>query len=450
LNNNTPPKILVIALARINKNDSLNNNLLLRNIFGAWPRERLAQIYSSGDNGDEGFFCNYYQLGAKDRYFGRLFYLFKTKSFNEVGAETTQARYVGIKIRIFSAFKTLIKKYFIHTGIYESIFQPKLSKEMLVWIKEFNPDIIFAQGYNLTFARLPVMVKEVTNVPIAFLTTDDWPTYLYSGQLGEPTIFRKFLKPLVDQAVQNLISKTDIPFAFGQSMTEEYTERYKKNFLTLLHSDDSNRFDVAIPHRCHSSDIYTILVMGNFNQYRWPLLLDINECCQLLDAEGIKARVAVISAGIDEKAMPLLERAKYIDIFDDPGNDLLPGYLKGADLLILAESFDESFVSAIKFSVSTKSHLFMFSNRPILVYGHSQTGVVRYASLFKWACVVDKRDVNILFNDIKNLLTETKQREELIVNSTKTANMYHSLKNNQENFSRALQNINLSSWNSRL
>ncbi len=40
---------------------------------------------------------------------------------------------------------------------------------------------------------------------------------------------------------------------------------------------------------------------------------------------------------IDPKGVQEIKRAQYIDLFDDPGNDLLPGYLKGADLLLLAE-----------------------------------------------------------------------------------------------------------------
>lgn len=33
------PRVLVATLGRINAVDSFNNGLLLRNLFGGWPRE---------------------------------------------------------------------------------------------------------------------------------------------------------------------------------------------------------------------------------------------------------------------------------------------------------------------------------------------------------------------------------------------------------------------------
>src|SRR5665647_2071384 len=73
------PRVLIVSGYRINAADTANNGLLLRNLFGAWPKSHLAQIYSGGDNGDEGFFGAYYQLGPQDRRLGNFFYRMKAR-----------------------------------------------------------------------------------------------------------------------------------------------------------------------------------------------------------------------------------------------------------------------------------------------------------------------------------------------------------------------------------
>ena len=48
---------------------------------------------------------------------------------------------------------------------------------------------------------------------------------------------------------------------------------------------------------------------------------------------------------------------EHVKLYNDPGSDSLPKLLKGADLLILIETFDKKRAKAIKLSISTKAHL---------------------------------------------------------------------------------------------
>lgn len=362
-------------------------------IFSAVGREKLAQIYSSGDTGDEGFFGHYYKLGPQDRRLGRLFYRWKTEILDKT-AKTAQAQ--NNSAAHTATAGSWARRLLVDTGLYEVIFAPRLSAEMRAWVEAFQPDIIMAQGYSLTFAWLPVLLKEATRAKLAFFCTDDWPTYLYAGLMGEPRLLRWLIGPVVRKSVSRLLDATDVPLAFGHPMAEEYAARYGKTFSVLSHADDPRRFESAQPIRVHPAGTFTIMAVGNFNRFRWPLLLDANESCRLLNEQGITARVAVLSSVIDPEGARQLANAPYIDIFDDPGNDRLPCYLKGADLLLLAEGFDEGFVSAIRLSISSKAHLFMFSQRPIIVYSHPDTGIAKYALVQRWARVVSRRDCQAL------------------------------------------------------
>jgi glycosyltransferase involved in cell wall biosynthesis len=434
----TYPKVLVVTIGRINAADSENNGLLLRNLFKDWPRENLAQIYSGGGNGDEGAFGRYYQLGPDDRRFGRFFYRAKnatdtslaTKVWAHDGAGETPPKSVSLK--------RLLRSLFVDTGIYELIFRPRLSPELIRWVDELKPDIIFAQGYSLIFAWLPVLLKERSRAKLAFLTTDDWPAYLYSGMLGGPKVFAPFMKQVVKKATRQLLKSVDIPFAFGFAMAEEYHRRYGSDFIVLSHSDEPERFEKSQPARSHPAGVFTILAIGNYNKFRWPLLLDVDECCRQLNEEGIQVRLAVYSYAIDPGGAQKIAKASFVDLFNDPGNEQLPRYLKGADILLLAEGFDEGFVSAIRLSVSSKSHLFMFSHRPILVYAHPSTGVSQYAEHHHWARLVTKRDIPTLRDAIRDLLLNTTESARLVAQAEQTGMTFHRNRVNRDRFLESL------------
>ena len=115
--------------------------------------------------------------------------------------------------------------------------------------------------------------------------------------------------------------------------------------------------------------------------------------------------------------------------------------MKGADLLLLIEAFDESFVSAIRLSISSKAHLFMFSQRPIVVYAHSDTGIAKYASQFRWAHVISRRGCQYLTEAIKEILTRSDKAKALVVRAAETAKKFHLYKANQDCLFTAISNV---------
>lgn len=435
--------MLVIAIGRINKDDTYNNGLLLRNLFSnEWPRERLAQIYSSGDTEDDGFFGRYYKLGPNDRIFGDVFYRLKSSSSSKKNLNHEQANTTKNQHQFISGtwIKRQAMRFFVDTGLYELIFRPHPSKDLMKFVTEFQPDVIFAQGYNLTFSWLPLFLKNSTNAKLAVLTSDDWPNYLYTGMHGEPKYLKYLIHPIVKKAAHSLFTKADIHLAFGNPMAHEYERRYGKRFITINHTDDPNRFQNCMPKKTNDKSKFTIVAIGTFNKYRWPLLLDANEACAELNHTGCSVRISVLSSSIDLEGIRALENTEYIDVLPDPGNDELPCYLKGADALLLIEGFDDSFVSAIKLSISSKAHLFMLSKKPIIVYAASETGVATYAANYGWAEIVSNRSIINLTNKLRNTLTNQTTSDQLIKRAYEVALEYHTHTINQARFINALSN----------
>jgi len=427
------PRVLVVALGRINAADTANNGLLLRNLFGRWPRENLAQIYSSGDNGDEGFFGCYYRLGPQDRRLGRLFYRFKAEAQEGVtGANAVTASGNTLSSKAAS-LRALAKRLLVDSGLYEMIFQPRLSREMLAWVEKFRPDAIFAQGYNLAFTWLPLMLAHRLQLPIVYYPTDDWSDNRYHPVLNPTPFVSRLARRAVIISSRKLVDVSTVRVAFNRFMQEEYLERYGKEFTVLMHGDDFSRFEAIPPRRSIGLDICWIVCTGDFDRYRWPLLGDLDQACDILHAKGFNVRATVFPVNFPSGTSSLANDFHHLCFEPCPSHTGLASVLRGADILFLPERFDQT-VKLIRLSVSSKAHLFMFSGRPIVVYSDPVTGIVRYAKEDGWAAVVDRRDPHLLAGTFEKLIIDENERQRLIAGARGVAVKNHHLPTIQTSF----------------
>jgi hypothetical protein len=182
------------------------------------------------------------------------------------------------------------------------------------------------------------------------------------------------------------------------------------------------------------NNFLSIVTIGTFNRYRWPLLSDFESSCEILKNEGIIAKVTIVSDQIEPEGLKLINKMSNINLVSDPGSDKIISYLKGADILLLIEGFDENYAEAIKYSISTKAHLYMFSGRPILIYSHKKAGIVNYASKFGWAKVINERNVNVIADCLKKIYLDHNLQDSLIKNGYKVAFENHSNSKNEEKF----------------
>jgi hypothetical protein len=424
-------------MGRVNAADNANNGLLLRNLFGDWPRESLAQVYSGGDNGDEGFFGRYYELGPQERRLGRLF--FRLKKEARGSATTAGHERIGthVPVRWSAALRSCGQRLLMDTGLYELLFRPRLSTSLGQWVDGFQPDIVLAQGYNLTFTWLPLMLADAFGLPIAYYPTDDWPSARYLDTKGFLGFARRSARRAVETTSRQLVGKAAVAIAFSPYMQEEYRQRYAKEFHVLMHGDDVGRFEAAGERRLAASDECWIVTTGAFVQYRWPLLHDLDQACEVLGLRGLKVRVTVFPVSLPSGVADPADEFRHIQFEASPSHQGLAAMLRGADILFLPERFDDT-VDTIRLSVSSKAHLFMFSGRPIVVYSDPKAGITRYAREEGWAAVVDHKDPLRLANTLEALLVNGGETLQLVARARQVALRNHHLPTIQREFRSAL------------
>ena len=425
-------RVLVVALGRINEADSSSNGLLLRNLFGDWPRERLAQVFSSGDNDDAGFFSGYYKLGPQDRRLGRLFYRLKSLDRTTTGAPTHPAW-----VDQGGSPGSWAKRLLLESGLYELIFAPRLSREMRAWVEEFRPDVLFAQGYNLTFTWFPLMLSKHLGIPICYYPTDDWTGDLYRLGGGVPCLLSWPARRAVRRSSRELVQRSAVRVAFNSMMQQEYWARYKVPFAVLMHGDDARRFSAATPKRLADPDELWIVSMGAFGRHRWPLLRDLEQACEILAATGRRVRATIFAACLPNEQAVRKEQFRHVEFAPCPSHEDLAALLRGADVLFLPERFDET-AQYIRLCVSSKAHLFMFSGTPIVVYSAPEAGVAQYVQRDQWAMLVDRRNPEMLAHAFQDIAEDDRIPESLLLHAQRTTQRNHDLPTIQTRFQEML------------
>lgn len=426
------PRVLILAIGRVNESDPSNNGLLLRNLFEGWPRERLGQIYSSGDLGDPGFFGHYYSLRHSDRSLGKLF--FALRRVRNSTADASPPTELTSNVNRYTAV-TLVraaKRILLEQGLHELLFRPKISVEMATWLDDFRPDIVLCQGYSLAFARLPMIIAERLKIPIAYYPTDDWPSDLY--RTASRTFLNNIVRAQVQRVATGLVASATLRIAFNEYMQAAYRKRYGVPFHVLRHGDHARRFEDVAARRETAAHIprrhFLIIGAGVFDRHRYPLIRDISDACDLLRAAGLEVRVRLYP--VNRVVLPTPVH-RNVEILPCPAHAELVSALACADALWLPERFDDT-SSDIGCSISSKAPLFMYSNRPIIVYAHPETGVAKYSRQENWAICVDKRDVRALAAAIMRVLTDETYRSELVRRAAGVALKNHNLSTIQSQF----------------
>lgn len=418
------PRVLIVVMPKVKADDT--SNLLIRMQFGSWPKDRLAQIHSSDPMGCGEFCDRYYPLQAEDRTFGRLFMRLRAGVSNVVGMDEVGLSPAkcspGLCGRWVNQAQRRLSDWLIRSGVWEVLFQVRLSQSMAKFVRDFRPDLIYCSGYSLAFTTLPLLIADRFNVPICFQTLEDWPSYSYRhSPVGK----------LLRRQATRLIRHAALRLAFGEKMRKAYEKRYGVPFHTTYHLDDANRFNLADPQR--TGQMKKIVFTGSLVLNRHECIEDLLKASRLLEQEGTRVEIEVYCTGVPKDVSDELRLSSSLKFLPLPSHDDLPRVLRSADVLFLPEAFSVD-ANRLGLAISTKCHLYMMAGRPILVYGPSYGGTMEYAHKQGWALVVRQRDITMLADSLRHLFTDRAFGAELVRQATECFIRNHNLKDARDRF----------------
>jgi hypothetical protein len=218
-------------------------------------------------------------------------------------------------------------------------------------------------------------------------------------------------------------------------MSSAYEKRYGMNFESMMQCDDSARFFASRPKRIVNEGVVSIIYSGAIASGRWESILDLCEAVSGLQKDGLNAEVSVYTSSFSTAREGGVAGLR---VFPLPSHEELPAILKGADILFLPESFNKKYLSTTRLSISTKAHLYMMSERPILLYGPACIGVIDYAVKYGWGYVVKKRGKEFLKSAVREMIYNKRLCADIVENARKAVAVNHEASIVRESFRLAM------------
>ena len=430
--NDALPRVLFVGGSRVNQIDTSNNGLFYRNLYGAWPKSSLGQIFERGDNGDRGFFGHYYRTASEDRFLGKAHFATRTNADSQSLTDTNSPSIEQPLQRAY--FKRLITQSLYHSGIIDMLFPPRISQKMYNWITEFSPHFVHTAGYSLAFSWLAMKISTRFRLPLIFYPTDDWSDRDYRRANG---IAGSLLISEFKRTSHRLVQLASVRCAFNTPMKAEYEKRYRKSFFVFMGADDPARFEPCRQKSVAENSPWRIVATGQFDNFRIPLLHDLDEACQILSQRGYKIEATVFP--VTPLPRDDTKTFKHVLCKPCPSHDDLPKMLCAADLLFLPECFGGARARGIRLSVSSKAPLYMHCGKPILVYADKTTGIATYASSHGWAAILTERSEWKLANALAELFDDPDRMETLGQRARHIALQNHNLRHLRNAFATTLR-----------
>lgn len=397
------PKVLIIG-GPFNKING--GGITLSNLFQDWPKENLALASTSNIriNADFSLCDNYFQLGYNGKLhpFPLNIILPKiecgpVKNFTP-GTTTDQHQLSGGK---YKKIYQSIYKLLILSGLYNFLYNMKITEDFINWILQFNPDIIYSQLGSLESIRFINNIQFCTKKPVAIHIMDDWPAVV-----NQPSILYYYWKRKIDSEFRDLILKSQVLMSISQGMSDEYKKRYKRIFHPFHNPISLNKWLPYSKPTCEVKGRFKILYTGRIGVANSKSVLLIAKVINKLNMKGSNFIFDIYTPDYKSKKAKRINSLTGININKTIVNRRMPELLAGYDLLIVPLDFDKHSIQFAKLSMPTKASEYMISGTPVLVFADSQTFLAKHANDGKWAYVVTENNENALADSISLLSSD--------------------------------------------
>lgn len=388
--------------------------------FHGWDQKCLAQIFSNSKNPVKGHCDTLYQITDKrmlQRFLGKNIRTGKLFTYGELGsAWTDYDKEVGSGIYKKLYDRGTQKSPLIHLarGI---LWRKKnwCTKELNQWLDDFQPECVFLAFSNDYFIpQIALYVAERYNIPIVSAIGDD---YYFNRKFSLSPLYH-----LYGVTYRKLIRKI---FAHGGSaiyISDKIRDKYNSEFgldgqTVYLSSEVQRR-----PFRPINKTNPQICYFGNISQGRYISLNDIGYALgelnkdYCLEVYSSQAHPEVIKAFAANPNAVFCGGIPYEQVVEKTAQ---------SDILVIAESFEPEFVSAVRYSLSTKAADSLASGAQILVYGSPECGVIEYMQGTNSAVVCTDRAK--LPEMIRELIDNVQMQKRYYENAVVISKQHHTL-----------------------
>jgi glycosyltransferase involved in cell wall biosynthesis len=402
------PKVLIVGQYF---NIRSGGGITMTNLFKGWDKENIAVAAEDIINPDFSVCNKYYRLGALETKRRFPFNLNRWGKHISSGIIYEKETLV-FSTRVVTVAKEsgLQKKYLRllrFSGLYHYKRRHKISPELLSWIREYAPDIIYTQLSSVPLIRLVSDLHETLELPIVIHIMDDWPV-----SISQNGLLKSYWFKVIDKGFRRLLSKAKVLMSISEAMSTEYLNRYGLNFIPFHNPIDIKHWSVFSKKTYEVDSSFVILYAGRIGIGIQNCFFDIAEAINNLNVKGFKIELHIQATNFNP-VLNELSKFNFVKLNPSVSYGELPAILSKSDLLLLPNDFDSKSISFLKFSMPTKASEYMASGTPVLLYSSIETAVTRHALKYNWAYVVSEKDSKKLESAISELFENRELRIKL-------------------------------------
>lgn len=401
------PKILIIGQYF---NLNTGGGITMTNLFKGWDKQNVAVAAESIYNPNFVLCNKYYQLGSLEtkRRFPFNLNRWKKQSKSGVICDSDEPTPFPYTNNVDVSGKQKMYYRLLHfTGLYHYKRRYKISNEFLSWIKEYSPDVIYSQLSAVELIDFVSELNKTLALPIAIHIMDDWP-----ATISNKGLFQSYWRRTIDKRFRSILSNSKVLLSISEAMSKEYLTRYGHHFIPFHNPIDVKFWESRSKTNYDLNGNFVILYAGRIGVGILTCFYDIVQALRSLIIKGLNIELHIHSINFD----PLLEdlmKFDFVKVKPAVTHSELPGIFLNADLLLLANDFDNNSISFLKYSMPTKASEYMISGSPILLYSSIENAVTIHALKYHWAYVVSEKNIEKLEGAILELYESKELRSKL-------------------------------------
>lgn len=398
----TYPKVLIVGESF---HTHSGGGITQSNLFKFWPKDNIAIIPYVKGTTDPMVCDRIYSLHEKD-----IKYLFPFNILNKIsqnitqnaheiqnsnliskidqGSETKDNHYSQVSVKkvgnlakrnkksktgaILKMFYRSINDFFGFEHVKNKIV---VSPDLIKWIGEFKPEIIYAQFATLDKIRFVYNLKRQTNLPLVIHMMDDWPSTISNYGL-----FKKYWNTRIDQEFRQLLGKVDLYLSISDAMSEEYLRRYHKQFKAFHNPVDIDQFKLPRGERLLNGPRFRILYIGRIGTANKQTIISFAGFVSRFKISNLVVEFDIFTKEAENTDLISVGKLDNVHILPPVSHDQVPALLMDYNLLLLPLDFTEAGLKFAKFSMPTKASEYMLSGTPVLIIAPQDTTVSRFFS----------------------------------------------------------------------
>lgn len=412
-------KVLIISHNVISPFENMGSTLM--EIFKAFKPEDIAQLYIHSEVPTDKSVCtSYYRVTDTEalksiiplKKYGRSF------DAEDIVTDTNTSRTdTGLTGEIYQfGRKRTGMIYFARNTVWK--LSHWFSRELKQWLLDFSPDVIFFASGDYAFAyNITLKISEFLDIPVVVYCCDDF--FLFNP--NEKSLVGRYVNKNLVKTAGKLFDRALFGTAICKSMAEQYEKLFGKKFHVLYTGAENTELNFK-PGRDRISYI------GNISYDRCIQLADMGKALLRLNRQSEPKMVDVYSGEKDPECLKYMTEENGIRFHGKISRDQVKAVMENSIATIHTESFNETIMEQIRFSVSTKIAESMMYGPCLIAYGPQGIASMDYLRDNNTAYIMNRKEQ--LESGLAEIINNSELRDNIVKRARKLAAENHDAYNN--------------------